>query len=570
MKPRIDLSGLRRSLTALPVAAAALSLAFAASPAGAQTASRPAAAERVVAEAAAALGGADKLKAVRNISMAGYGQWAWLIGAEEISASPHAPQKLQAANDLRRVYDLEHDRFQASERAFLQFPFLASSAYAFPLKDQRLDGDIAWDASGGNVFAPPGAPSQPRRIAEYAGGAGGADGVHMRRMWMLNNPVVLVRALMDPATRLSAPKAEDRYTVVEATLKSGERLQAGFFNAGKYCQALCKGLPAFVRWAQPNPNLGQVTHTTWLTGYASIDGLMLPLGFDTRLDWRDTDWFRMFVDHYEITGQIPDLAAPAAIRNSPAPPVNPVTPVRAVKVADHLWRLLPTGTTAIEFADHITLFELDTPSPEQAKAVIEFARTLVPGKPVTQMIASHEHFDHVSGLREAVAEGLAVISKRANAEYFDEMVNHPAPEFPDDLTRSGKKMTFIPVDEKLVLKDQTMELQLLWARNNIHMADAIVAYAPAQKTIIEGDVATASNAWQFWPDNLRDIIDYYKLDVALLSPVHGVLPGHDGALTMQEVDEMLKGGTERARKLCADELAKDYYLTGCPVWSKRY
>jgi hypothetical protein len=36
------------------------------------------------------------------------------------------------------------------------------------------------------------------------------------------------------------------------------------------------------------------------------------------------------------------------------------------------------------------------------------------------------------------------------------------------------------------------------------------------------------------------------------------------------VDEMLKGGTERARKLCADELAKDYYLTGCPVWSKRY
>jgi hypothetical protein len=131
-------------------------------------------------------------------------------------------------------------------------------------------------------------------------------------------------------------------------------------------------------------------------------------------------------------------------------------------------------------------------------------------------------------------------------------------------------MTFIPVDEKLVLKDQTMELQLLWARNNIHMADAIVAYAPAQKTIIEGDVATASNAWQFWPDNLRDIIDYYKLDVALLSPVHGVLPGHDGALTMQEVDEMLKGGTERARKLCADELAKDYYLTGCPVWSKRY
>ena len=126
---------------------------------------------------------------------------AWVMGAELITASPHAPQKLQAANDLKRVYDLEHDRFMASERAFLQFPFLATSAYAFPLKDQRLDGDVAWDASGGNVFAPPGAPAQPRRIAASVPSFGGGDGVHMRRMWMLNNPVALVRAMMDPATK---------------------------------------------------------------------------------------------------------------------------------------------------------------------------------------------------------------------------------------------------------------------------------------------------------------------------------------------------------------------------------
>jgi hypothetical protein len=36
---------------------------------------------------------------------------------------------------------------------------------------------------------------------------------------------------------------------------------------------------------------------------------------------------------------------------------------------------------------------------------------------------------------------------------------------------------------------------------------------------------------------------------------------------MREVDAMLKGGGDRARQLCAAELAKDYYLTGCPLWS---
>jgi len=52
--------------------------------------------------------------------------------------------------------------------------------------------------------------------------------------------------------------------------------------------------------------------------------------------------------------------------------------------------------------------------------------------------------------------------------------------------------------------------------------------------------------------------------------VHGVLPGHPGGLTMQEIDDMLKGGTERAHQLCADHQAKGHYLAGCPVWSKRY
>jgi hypothetical protein len=126
------------------------------------------------------------------------------------------------------------------------------------------------------------------------------------------------------------------------------------------------------------------------------------------------------------------------------------------------------------------------------------------------------------------------------------------------------------VDEKLVLSDSMMTLWILWTRNNIHMADGVVAYAPAQKVIMEADVATASYIWQFWPDNFHDIIDYYHLDVKLDSPVHSVVQDHPGVLTVAQVDELLKGGTERARKLCADQLAIGVYLAGCPVWSKRY
>jgi glyoxylase-like metal-dependent hydrolase (beta-lactamase superfamily II) len=297
--------------------------------------------------------------------------------------------------------------------------------------------------------------------------------------------------------------------------------------------------------------------------------LLLPLGYDTRLDWRNIDYFKVYVDNYLVDGQIADLEAPAEVRNAPEPPSYPIRPVTSVPVAKGIWRIAQGGTTVIEFKDHITLFELDADVP-QAKANIAYARTLAPGKPVTQLIVSHAHFDHAAGVRQAVAEGLTIISRRGNEVIFREMATHAAADFPDDLAKSPKPLKFMPVDERLQLSDGTTTLDVLWARNNIHMADAVFAYAPAQKLIIEGDIATASYDYQFWPDSLRDLIEYYKLDVDKLSPVHAVLPNHPGALTMQEVDDLVKGGTERARQRCASELQKGNYFAGCPVWSKRY
>jgi metal-dependent hydrolase (beta-lactamase superfamily II) len=70
---------------------------------------------------------------------------------------------------------------------------------------------------------------------------------------------------------------------------------------------------------------------------------------------------------------------------------------------------------------------------------------------VTQLIVSHHHFDHTAGLREAVAEGLTISSRRGNEGVFREMTSHPALDFPDDLAKSKKTLKFMPVDERLRL-----------------------------------------------------------------------------------------------------------------------
>ena len=121
-----------------------------------------------------------------------------------------------------------------------------------------------------------------RRVAANSVNMNG-DGVHGRRMWFMNNPVALVRALMDPG-RISATCTVTASIVVDAVLTRGEKVQVGFFTRSEWCQADCEHLPAYVRWSVPNPDFGQASFSTWFTGYSDQQGLLFPLGYNTRLD----------------------------------------------------------------------------------------------------------------------------------------------------------------------------------------------------------------------------------------------------------------------------------------------
>src|SRR5215510_7348436 len=163
--------------------------------------------------AAQALGGLDRVRAIRNITLEGFGQYAYQFGGANITADPNAPQKYQAANDLRRDYDLEHGRFQQLERRNFLFPFAATFGHDWAQVNLILDGDVAFNkTSDGKVV----------RALRVDPGVLQHDGVHMRRMWMLNNPIALVRAALDPATKLSASRRESGVTVFDLTLKEGD------------------------------------------------------------------------------------------------------------------------------------------------------------------------------------------------------------------------------------------------------------------------------------------------------------------------------------------------------------
>jgi glyoxylase-like metal-dependent hydrolase (beta-lactamase superfamily II) len=311
------------------------------------------------------------------------------------------------------------------------------------------------------------------------------------------------------------------------------------------------------------------------------------MGYTTKQDWRDIDFKKLWVDGYYVDGDVPSLAAtatfpPAALGGTlagppqagaatlTAQPVVSLVPARtptpqagtqqvpAVNIARGVWRF-QGGTIAIEFADHITLYELSG-SNARVKQVIAQANQLVPGKRATQVIYSHHHFDHASGLRTAVAEGLTVISRRDNGATFLELTSRRAPNFPDDLERNFRPLRFMPVDDHLRLSDATMTMDVYRVIANNHMADAVFAYIPEHKIYIEADVVTAAEDLQWWGDSWLDNIAHRKVDVERVVPVHMDI------MTFEEAARMVRPGIDRVKAYCQEMVAKGNWFPGCPAF----
>jgi glyoxylase-like metal-dependent hydrolase (beta-lactamase superfamily II) len=532
-------------------------------------------AQDAVDAAARALGGADRLRALRNITVQGYAQYAYQNGGGNISPLPGAPQKLIAANDYRRIFDLENMRMLHQERRNDLFPFANYGGHSFALARQGLDGTQAYNVNVQGVAA------------------NGGD-ARDRRMWFYTNPVTLVRAILRGEATVANRRQQGGLTLLDVTLRQGDRLSMAIRPPSN--------LPQWVSWIGPNQNLGEVTYTTNFYGYEPFGGVELPMGYTTTLDWRNIEFKKLYVDGYYVDQQIPNLAATATFPPAPtggtlagpaqagagtltATPsfetrVPQVTPgqgrgggagraggagqapqeVPVVNVAKGVWRFAG-GTIAMEFADHITLYELNG-SNQRVHQVVTQAHQLVPGKRATHVIWSHHHFDHSSGLRQAVAEGLTVISRRDNGVIFSEMASRRAPNFPDDLERNFQPFKFIPVDDHLQLKDAAMTVDIYRVIANNHLADGVFAYIPEHKLYIEADVLTAAEELQWWGDSWLDNVAYRKIDVDRILPVHMDI------MTFEQGVNMLRPGIERVKAYCQEMVQKGNWFPGCPAFVK--
>lgn len=160
------------------------------------------------------------------------------------------------------------------------------------------------------------------------------------------------------------------------------------------------------------------------------------------------------------------------------------------KLADGVYRINGAyNSLAIEFSDHILLFEPGPQNEARAQAIIAEAKRVIPNKPIRYGVISHHHFDHTSGLPAVVAEGITIVTPEVNKAFLMNALSTPRTLAPDSMSKSGKK----PVIEgftgdKRIFQDATRTFEVHVIKGLPHADGLVIGYLPKEKILVYADM----------------------------------------------------------------------------------
>ena len=467
--------------------------------------------QQIISDAAAALGGRERIAAVRTMLLEGQGKdFSFGQGARpDEMGSQSDPWKVTG---YRRAYDLTAGRARFEQTRVSLDAFYAGPDPAKSV--QGIDGGVVYNVTeSGNTVR-----------------VWGKQDVDARRVEMARHPLTVVRAALDPSAKVANARTQGGERLVDITLPSGPTVTLALNTATK--------LPARIVWMADVPLIGDAPIETRFADYRTVDGLQLPTRLTTSIDrWLSAD---IRIRRHAINGDVGNLAAPATVAAATAP--GPASPIRvdAEEVAKGIWYM--TGQThhsvLVEFDDHLALVE--APSEARTLAVIAKARELRPNKPLTTLIETHHHGDHTGGVRAAVSEGLTrIVAHRSIQPFLEELLKRPHTIVPDALARKpqSKRVTFTAVDDQLVIKDRTNAVELYHVLDSAHADTNLLVYFSNGRVLTDADL--------FFPDDQRTVnatdeqghatfihslllnINHRKLQVDRLMPIHGKLVPFD-------------------------------------------
>jgi glyoxylase-like metal-dependent hydrolase (beta-lactamase superfamily II) len=186
---------------------------------------------------------------------------------------------------------------------------------------------------------------------------------------------------------------------------------------------------------------------------------------------------------------------------------------------------------AVEFKDFIAVVEAPLDEPRNLAVIEEIVRR-IPNKPIRFLVNTHQHHDHIGGLRTYMHIGATIITHAKNFPFYTRDVLNYAPRTlkPDMVslwppTELAEGYYYEQVSENYVLSDGTRNLNVYYVQPLEHVDGMLMAYLPKEKMLIEADLfdthvpvpARPTAANQTFFNQVRRL----KLDVSTIVPIHG-------------------------------------------------
>jgi glyoxylase-like metal-dependent hydrolase (beta-lactamase superfamily II) len=462
---------------------------------------QPAPEQQIVNDAAAALGGRDRILAVKTLVLEGDGTNGNLGQDMTMEASGQSFQ----VTGYKRAIDVAGGRSRTEQTRTPNFAYFQGPQ---PQKQvSGVDRAVAY-----NIAASGTATRASETVAKD------------RRAELYHHPITAVRAALDSGAKLTNPRDANGQRVVDITTGSGVTFTLATDSGSK--------LPTRVVSMTDQVNLGDVAIETSFSDYQTVSGLELPAHLTTRTDKYRTADLRL--SRQAVDSEVGDLSAPAAAASAPAVAGPPPATVTAEELAKGIWFLAGQShhSVLVEFADHLVMIEAPQ-NDTRAMAVISKAKELRPDKPLTHVVNTHHHFDHSGGLRAAVSEGLAVVTHSRNVAFYREAMTRPHTIAPDALSRNPKPLTIEGVDGEKTYQDSAMTMTLYHVEGNPHADTLLMAYFPKQRILVEVDAYSPGSAVQPYAANLIENIGRRKLQVDRIVPLHGTIAPYSELLKTQ-------------------------------------
>jgi glyoxylase-like metal-dependent hydrolase (beta-lactamase superfamily II) len=226
-------------------------------------------------------------------------------------------------------------------------------------------------------------------------------------------------------------------------------------------------------------------------------------------------------------------AVPDAVRSAP-----PVTTNRVVATTLAPGVVLMGGgshnSVAVEFKDYVVMIEAPLDQQRSLALIAETKKTF-PNKPIRYVVNTHNHFDHLGGVRTFVAEGATIITDDRNKNFYERVVLAPQPRtlLPDRLSQrpfapTGPGMLEVQgFTDSYTISDGQQIIELYHVEGFNHSDNMTIVYLPKDKIVINADMYGPPPAGGTLPAVSANAVALYRnikrlnLDVAQHVPIHG-------------------------------------------------